>query len=200
MKITFFMLLISFQLSGINQVNTWEFEFEKDGIKVYTREVGLSNFKAFKGEMLIDVAAEKLVGFIEQVELFPQWCDQTTAIEIIKEKTDTVFYRYISGTPAMVKNREAYMMNVITKKEKNGEVTIAMQTFNSSTPIPKDFVRMPSSEGGWKIIPVGPNTTRLIFEMHADPGGYIPSWLANHFSINSPYVTLMNLRRIMTEH
>jgi ribosome-associated toxin RatA of RatAB toxin-antitoxin module len=195
----FFFIVVFFHLNTTVFSKQWVFEYEKDGIKVYTSNVERSGFKAFKGEMLVDYNAEQLLGFISKVELFPQWCYQTTATQVINREDNKTYYRYVSATPPMVKNREAYFCNTIETNPQTGETIITMQTYNSKDAVPKGYIRMPSSEGFWKITPISRTSSRVVFQMHADPGGQIPSWLANMFTTDSPYITMMNLRKMLSE-
>lgn len=191
-----FLLLILF-INPVNLNNKWEFEFEKEGIKVYTQSVEGNSFKAFKGETVMEFPISRLVNFISNVELFPQWCYQTTSTEVLRKEENKVFYRYVSETPMMVNHREAYFCNEILTDTITGTVTILMRTFTNNTAVPKGFTRMPLSNGFWKLTPLGTTSTHITFQMHADPGGNIPAWLANRFSSDSPYITMKNLKKMM---
>lgn len=190
-------LLLIFIINPVNLNSQWEFEFEKEGIKVYTQSVEGNSFKAFKGETVLEFPINKLVNFISRVELFPQWCYQTTSTEVLRKEENKVFYRYVSATPALIDNREAYFCNEIHTDSLAGIVTIVMRTYSSPAPVPKGYTRMPLSNGFWKLTPLSTTSTHVIFQMHADPGGNIPAWLANRFSADSPYITMKNLRKMM---
>ena len=52
MKVFAFILVLILGVS-LSHVDNWNFESEKEGIKVYTSRVEGSDLKAFKGEMTI---------------------------------------------------------------------------------------------------------------------------------------------------
>lgn len=60
-------------------------------------------------------------------------------------------------------------------------------------PVREGKVRIPQANGQWKLVPSaeGVNVT---YQMHAVPGGSIPSWLANQTVVDTPYGTLKALR------
>jgi ribosome-associated toxin RatA of RatAB toxin-antitoxin module len=64
-------------------------------------------------------------------------------------------------------------------------------------PLNDKNVRVPQLEGAWNIIPLSANQCRVVFRLHIEPGGEIPSWLANIAVIDTPYHTLTNLREMV---
>lgn len=67
----YLLLLIWMFVAGIVQNDDWHFEYEKEGISVYTLQVENSSFKAFRGEMETDIPMEQLVGLISDIERYP---------------------------------------------------------------------------------------------------------------------------------
>jgi hypothetical protein len=177
----------------------WEFEFVKDGISVYTRHAKDSNLKPFRGEMEIDASISELLQIIEDVERYPEWCYRTTKVKLTEKHGDSVIYHYTSDTPVIVKNREAWFYNVKEENPLSGVVVLHMRTFESEAPVPSGYLRIPWSNGFWQLIPISPEKTRLVFQMHTNPGGHIPSWLTNMLAIDSPYITMNNLREMIFE-
>ena len=51
----------------------------------------------------------------------------------------------------------------------------------------------------WTVTPEAEGRTRVVFEMHLEPGGGIPAWLANSRVVDSPFETLKNLRGIIAK-
>ncbi len=49
-------------------------------------------------------------------------------------------------------------------------------------------------EGAWNIMPLSGDSCRVVFRLHVEPAGEIPSWLANIAVIDTPYHTICNLR------
>jgi len=178
----------------------WELPLNKDGIKVYTRNAQGSQFKEFKAEILIDASLKKLANEIMNVENYPQWCYKTIATKIFKREENKVYFYFLSDAPPIVKKREAYYCIQSITDEKTKTTVIRMNTVQNSNPIPASCVRIPVSNGIWTLTPVEENKTHILFEMQAEPGGIIPSWLANLVVEESPFVTLRNLRKVVTQN
>ena len=58
----------------------------------------------------------------------------------------------------------------------------------------KGAVRMPFLRGHWILLPVGGGTD-VEYQVHADPGGSLPEWIANLASKKLPLLTLTGLRK-----
>lgn len=177
----------------------WKKEFEKEGITVYTKAVENSNFKAFKGEMIIESNVDDLIPIILDVENYPEWNYRTSLVRLLRTEKNKIFYHYISETPLVVKDREAYFCSEITIDKQSKTTTVKMNIVESSETVPKGFVRMPFSDGYWKFTSMDDERTFVRLQMHADPGGLIPSWLANLASTEAPWITLNNLRKIVED-
>jgi hypothetical protein len=54
-------------------------------------------------------------------------------------------------------------------------------------------------KGQFQLIPVTPNTTQVIYEMHIELGGSLPSGVVNAAIIDTPFYTLKNMRTVVTE-
>ena len=48
--------------------------------------------------------------------------------------------------------------------------------------------------GFWKLTPIAENKTKVEYQMHVEPGGYVPAWLANMKIVDTPYTFMYNLR------
>ena len=56
------------------------------------------------------------------------------------------------------------------------------------------YIRV-SGNGYWKVKVVAKNKLEVIFLMQVDPGGAVPSWLANLFVEDTPFNTLTNIKK-----
>lgn len=52
-------------------------------------------------------------------------------------------------------------------------------------------------KGFWRFIPEKEGRIKVIYQIHADPGGDIPSWLANAVAVDSPFNTLKNMLKML---
>ena len=54
---------------------------------------------------------------------------------------------------------------------------------------------MSKVEGFWSLTP-REGEIEVIYEVHSEPGGSVPAWLANSFVVDAPFNTLQGLRQL----
>ena len=67
-------------------------------------------------------------------------------------------------------------------------------TTHKNQPVVDGVVRMPHLDGHYEFTVLGDKVTKVDFKINADPGGWIPKWVAKLVSRDIPYKTLRNLR------
>lgn len=60
-------------------------------------------------------------------------------------------------------------------------------------PAVEGYVRVTRVDGFWQFTPLD-DKTEVTYQVHMDPGGSVPSWLANKFVVEAPFNTLRALR------
>jgi hypothetical protein len=179
----------------INQSgDEWKLEFDKAGIKVYTRYVEGSAFKEFKAEMVMDGILTDIADIITDVEKYPEWCYKTEMTRIIKKEGNKIQYYHVTKTPGFLKTRVGYFESEKISNPLKNDLTITILNFKSEIPVPDKYLLIPTMKGYWKLTPLGDNKVQVIMQMLTEPGGIIPAWLANLVVVDSPYVTLNGLR------
>ena len=180
--------------------SNWKLEKDKDGIKIYTRKTSLSNFKEFKGITRIDAPVETFISILRDIEGMKNWIYSIINSRLLETYGDTVqIYYSESKAPWPFKNRDAIYKNEYKWNSNNNTLQVDINCLPEYLdPIP-GIVRLPYAMGKWEIQEVENNKIDVIFQMLVDPGGDIPSWLANTFVVDSPFETLKNLRKIIKQ-
>jgi len=190
--LTGIIILITCFLNSSEDV--WKLEFDKEGIKVYTRHVDGSAFKEFKADMVMNGNLSEIADIIADVEKFPEWSYKTTSVKIIRKEGNTIQYFYVSDTPKFLKTRVAFFESKKTTDPKTNEITFSLNNIQGNQSITESEILIPTMKGYWKLTPLGDNKVRVMMQMLTEPGGIIPAWLANMVVVDSPYVTLNGLR------
>jgi hypothetical protein len=199
MRLTFFWLFILFSLPAFPDQNGWEKVLDKEGITVYTRHVEVSQFKEFRGEIVVEAPLESLIMVIHDVESAPRWQYKTEETRLISKKGNTVIYYYVAQTPVFLKKRVSYQKSELFVDSVSGEVTIVIENITPAEPIPDKCVEIPLTKGFWKLTPMENGKVKAVLQMLAEPGGMIPAWLANLVVVETPYVTLSGLREMLDD-
>ncbi|MCD8521360.1 MAG: START domain-containing protein [Saccharospirillaceae bacterium] len=188
----------------LGQVCMADWELAKDDksnqIRVYTRDAEDSDMREFRGEMHVQTSLSALVALIEDNKAGPQWIHHCRALEVIEQISDyeRLFYM-VTEAPWPVKDRDSVIYSVLTQDKADGTVHIDMQVRNQVFPASDEFIRITDMQGFWEFQPQDNGWVRVIYQVHADPAGGIPAWLANSMVVETPYYTLKNMRKMITQ-
>ncbi|CAM3627222.1 START domain-containing protein [Paracidovorax anthurii] len=170
----------------------WSLAKESEGIKVYVRAVEGSPLREFRGEVQIKATPDDVVKVLRDADAFRQWMPDVAASELLKA-TDTEQYHYLDNkAPWPVSHRDG-IYHFTYAKAGDGAVTVRVEAVPDYLPRREGKVRIPQAQGQWTLVP-GTDGVNVTYQMHASPGGAIPSWLANQTVVDTPYGTLKALR------
>lgn len=171
----------------------WQLEREEDGVSVYLADVPGSKYKAYRGVVTIkgDLAAVQAAQ--EDVAGSCVWifsCQQQRLLDT-KGNVSELYTRFEMPWP--VEARDS-VIQVTTRTDADGSVTRLLKAVPERLPEEKGFVRVPRVDGEWHLKPLEQGGVEVIYEVHTEPGGSVPSWLANSFVVDAPLQTLQGLR------
>ena len=168
-------------------------EDEKSAIRVFTRAVEGSDLKEFRGELRIHARVSALVALVEDNSNGPHWLHLCKALELIEQYSpqQKLFYM-VSDAPWPVTDRDSVFMSTLTQDE-SGAVIIRMASRADAFPVNDDYIRISRMSGFWQFVPQDDGTVLVVYQVHAEPGGGIPSWLSNSVVVDNPYHTLLNM-------
>ncbi len=180
------------------EVLAWKLEKEADGISIYTASVEGSDFKAFRAVMEVTASLNQMVSMHTDPDNISEWLYDCKKSELIKKVKDNEFYiYYVSDAPWPVQDRDYVLHSVITQ---DPDTYVAMINFKSETSITKnseECVRMAEVTGYWQFKPLKAGKVRIEYQVHADPNGALPSWLANAAVVEQPFETMKTIRQHM---
>jgi hypothetical protein len=182
-----------FSVNSILAENKWKLELEKEGIRVYTRTSPISDFKEFKGETVIKTSVAEIEKILTKIEKYPEWCYKTTSATTIDKDSTTIRYFLVTKTPVFLKTRVACFEFRRQANNLTGEVIYSLNDIKCTNPISDDRLLIPVMKGFYKLTPAENGNVLVTMQMLTEPGGIIPSWLANLVVVDSPFVTLRNL-------
>lgn len=172
----------------------WSLEKDADGIKVYTRVVSSSALREFRGEVEVAASPERVVQVLKDADAFFRWMPDVVKSELLKS-TETDQYHYLeNAAPWPVSHRDGvYHFTYLRTPDAIAKVNVRVEAVPNYRPEHKGVVRVPRAVGAWTLVPTSKGTN-VAYQMLAEPGGSIPSWLANKTVVDTPFKTLKGLR------
>jgi hypothetical protein len=191
--ITIILVHLKFCVAG--QEN-WNPVKDETGIKVYTATLSGSKYKAFKAEMQLNCKIENIVEILKNTNNINKWIVNCKGVKLLKTDDNDQYYYIETALPLPFQNRDmVYHFQYI---EINSEQVKVIVTGIPDYIQPNEgIVRMVKAEGYWLLTSVGTQMTSVTYQMHVEPGGLIPAWLANPFIKNVPFSTFKELRNIV---
>ena len=173
----------------------WKLRKSAEGIDVYTKKVEGSNFEAFRAITRINAPVSSLAAVLYDVGSFTEWMNLTTKSELIsRENKSTQIHYIVTDAPWPVTDRDAVFRFQYKYDESNNSLLVLMDALPDQIPEKEHMIRIQHSQGVWKFTPEDHGLVKVEYELHADPNGNIPAWLANSTSVDSPFKTLKAMR------
>lgn len=194
-------LLIAMLFATLFSINSqaasseWELELEEDKaeLKIYTRKIEGSSLKEFKGEMLVDTTLSTIVALMLDSDAAPKWMHQCEKFEVVERVEEHhLIIHFINGAPWPVSDRDAVVSSKMYQNPETLEVRIDVKALNDYLPEDDDFVRIPRMAGFWSFTPQA-DKVLVRYQVHAEPGGSLPAWLANSVVVDTPQYTMLNM-------
>ncbi|ROM62434.1 hypothetical protein BK653_26965 [Pseudomonas brassicacearum] len=179
--------------SAAAQAEDWQVVKEQDGIKVSLSEVAGSKYKAYQGVTVMKTTMAKLRALQEDVSGACAWIHECKSQKLLKHEGDKSWTYTQFNTPWPVKSRDS-VLEVTTVEGADGSLTRNLKGVPKYLPEEPDYVRVTQVEGFWKFLPKGAGQVEVTYQVHTDPGGSVPSWLANKFVVDAPFNTLKALK------
>ena len=180
-------------MSAAAHAEDWQVAKEEGGIKVSLSEVAGSKYKAYRGETVINASIVKLRALQEDVAGACAWIHECKSQKLLKHEGGNVWTYTQFNTPWPVTPRDSVLL-VTTQEGSDGSLTRKLEGQPKYIPEEKGFVRVAQVDGYWKFVPQGANKTQVTYQVHTEPGGSVPSWLANKFVVDAPFNTLKALK------
>lgn len=197
MRLLTVMILASLFSFSVHAANSeWELEKEEEDIqlKIFTREIEGSSLKEFKGEMLVETNLTTLAALLLDSQAAPQWMHQCEKFEVVEQldPKNAVIY-FINGAPWPVSDRDAVVASSMSQDPETLTMRINVEALTGRLPEDEDYVRIPRMSGHWSFEPSEGGKVLIRYQVHAEPGGSLPSWLANSVVVDTPYHTMSNM-------
>ncbi|WP_339527119.1 START domain-containing protein [Pseudomonas sp. EA_35y_Pfl2_R111] len=176
------------------QAAQWRLVKDEAGIQVYLQQIPGSSFQAFRGITRIRTDMSRLLALQDDVSAACAWIHACSEQRLLKHEGDQSWVYSRFHTPWPVQPRDS-ILRVTTTLDPEGRVTRALHGVADYLPLQQGFVRVSKVEGFWSLTPRD-GEIEVIYQVHSEPGGSVPAWLANSFVVDAPFNTLQGLRQL----
>ena len=195
------LFLMSFSLIA----GEWELAKDKDGIQVYTRAVEGSDYKAFRGESVVNAELNQVMALLDDTDGFVHWMFNCKNPKLLYKASLLDRYQYLQNDfPWPAADREMILRNEISQDPTTRVTTVKLSGIKADAlpesgrlvlPKKTDAVRVEEVAGFFELTPLSDVQTKGVFQLHLNPVGALPSGLVNAMIVDNPFETLKAMRK-----
>ncbi|WP_207766253.1 START domain-containing protein [Leptospira wolffii] len=171
----------------------WDLEKEKNGIVVHTRQIEGSELREFRGKTRLKTSLHTVIALMEDNPNYTTWlkdCKKSEAVKVLNPKEKYIYIQ--NGVPWPLNDRDFVIHSILIQDKNTGAVTYQMRPVSNVVPEKSGLVRG-TIRGFWKFVPMG-DEVEVTYQVHSEPGGSIPTSIANFVVVDIPYETLKKMK------
>lgn len=172
----------------------WQLKKERDGIKVYVKDIAGSDFDAFRAEMIVKTTPNAVGKILRNQDQFAHIFPDTETLKILSRDGDKSLIQYSrTAAPWPLDDRDGIYQMTFYPLSNGGFYSLG-KALPDHLPTYDGVVRIRKSKSIWRAEPNPDGSVKISYEVEAEPGGSIPDWLANSAVTEIPFRTMSALR------
>lgn len=181
------------------ETHNQEEAFNRNQVRVWTCAIPDEPLRGFKAVTTVRSSLSGLVGLLLDTTAAPQWVFRTDRIELLRRDDRARTFTVRAETNFWpLTNRDV----VLNGRVQQDPVSLVVEIDSQSVPpgqypLRDGFIRMPNMRGHWEFRPLGNGLVEVTMTGLANPGGALPDFLVNLVIQETPYQTLLGLRRVI---
>ncbi|MBU3005256.1 START domain-containing protein [Paraglaciecola arctica] len=188
-------VLSGFFLSFASRANDWELEKQQNAVSIYSKSTD-SGYKEIKVTTTVESNPHALIALFNDVSFSSQWIHNCIEVETLQEVSPSQrLVNTFFEAPWPVKDRDMVTLSTIT----TSKLAVQIEISDRSDAIPQHdkFVRMQNMHGLWEAVSLEEGKSEITYTGGGNPGGNLPTFIANKELITSMFNTFQNLRKVI---
>jgi len=175
----------------------WETVAREPDVMVMMRDVPGRNFPTIRAVAVIDESIYDLLAVLSDVNRYPQWMKRCAEARRLSQRGELEYVTYSrTAAPWPVSDRDAVYYARARVQLKKKLVMVRFKAVKDLRVPPRDgIVRLDKLQGYYALKILGPNKTQLDYQLDADPGGWIPTWVGKITAKHAVIDTIRALRK-----
>jgi hypothetical protein len=198
MKILFFVLAFLACGACVYAQDDWELQKDKNGLKIYTKDLDNSKFKQIKVECILDGTLDRFDAIIRDVNNHKNWVYSTKQSYLVKQvNSNEILYYTETSLPWPLSNRDVIIKMDIARDSVANTETVNTKNVNGILAEKSGLVRVAELSTLWQVKSAGDNKISILYYFTTDPSGSLPAWMVNSFATKGPYETFTSLAALL---
>lgn len=180
--------------SAPTHASEWQAVFEGDGVLVEQRAYDNSPLMELRGQTRLTASLNAVMALLKDADYNSHWVFRSGGAKVLQSSGYAQSYVYgVVDAPWPMQDRDTVVRFDYTQHPLTRIVTIKISNHPEFIPHQSGLVRVPDFGGLWQLRPLPGGHVDVIYQVHGNPGGWVPPWLANYAAQISVSQTLRNM-------
>jgi hypothetical protein len=191
----YLLVLTALFYSNISWADDWKLERQKNNVSIFSKKSD-TGYKEIQVKVIVEANPHALIALLDDVAFSPQWIHNCIEVKVIDEVSPTErLINSFFAAPWPMKDRD--MVFYSKTSFRNNTVQIEISDRGENTPQHAKYVRMQNMHGLWQADPLGEGRSEITYTGGGNPGGNLPTLIANKELISSMFKTFQNLSKVI---
>ncbi|HSN04362.1 MAG TPA: START domain-containing protein [Nitrospira sp.] len=175
----------------------WELVADDDGIEVFARSLADSPVREVRAITEIPTRPDRVFAVLLDSDRFIEFMPYIVEVRTVERNSPSIWYLYQRISPPLVSDRDYTLRHQSVEEPQRGRYELRWEAANERGPkVRNGVVRVEICTGAYVAESIAEGArTRLTYQLHTDPGGMLPKWLADRANIESVPALLRAVRR-----
>ena len=190
-----FAVMVGLAPAALFAASGWQLVHSSDRLTVERRDYKGSDLDEIRGVVRLDASLNAIMALLKDASFNEQWVYRSGGARVLKEMGYPQAYVYgIVDAPFPMVDRDTVVRFDFEQNPVTREITIGITNFPQFAPEADGLVRVPDFGGFWHLRPLTDRGVMVTYQVYGDPGGWIPTWMANRAAVLSVQNTLENMQ------
>lgn len=181
-------------VSPLAAASDWEPVYEGDNLRILRRDYAGSELDEIQGVVRVKASLGALMALLKDAPFNRNWVYRSGGARILQESGYAQAYVYgVVDAPFPISDRDSVVRFDYRQDPVTRDITITITNMPGFLPPEPTLIRVPDIGGHWTLEPEADGWVEVTYQVHGDPGGWIPVWLVNQAAQVSVRNTLQNL-------
>ena len=174
------------QPAAVSQATPWTNANTKNGIALAYRDNPTLDAREVRATVEVVASVERVFGLVCDFREYHTLVEGVQEARLISGTipTDYEFYFKYAAQYLVVDSRDV-AVRVQSKSDASGARSCQWSEVAGRVPAKRGVVRMPLLRGSWTIEPLAGGRSRVVYQVAAQPGGWIPNWLVRSGALSA---------------
>jgi hypothetical protein len=177
--------------------SSWTLALDRNGIQIYTQEWPDSRFPAVKTVQVVSTTLANAVSHFFNTEAYPEWASDMHEARVlvpVNEEMERLIYMHMD-LPWPLQDRDSVARQRVTQDMETLAVLFKERDANDQLAARPNITRLPKLNAELILIPISADKTKIIWQGHNEPGGYLPAFVFRWMLEHILYESSLNMRK-----